>query len=285
MKILILGVTGMLGNAIFRYLSSTHDYEVFGTIRTNAGRRFFLDKFQSHLLANVDVHDQNSLVSVFENVRPEIAINCVGLIKQLAEANDPLLALPINAMLPHRLDRLCSLVGTRLIHFSTDCVFSGKKGLYIENDSPDANDLYGKSKLIGEVCESPNTLTLRSSFIGHELNSNNGLIDWFLSQSGTVYGYNKAIFSGMSTVELARIIEQYLLTKPVLHGLYHISAEPIDKMSLLQLVAKEYGKNIEIIPDEKVSIDRSLDSSRFRKITGYTPPSWPDLINMMHKSK
>ena len=148
MKILILGVTGMLGNAIFRYLSSTHDYEVFGTIRTNAGRRFFLDKFQSHLLANVDAHDQNSLVSVFENVRPEIAINCVGLIKQLAEANDPLLALPINAMLPHRLDRLCSLVGSRLIHISTDCVFSGKKGLYIENDSPDANDLYGKSKLI-----------------------------------------------------------------------------------------------------------------------------------------
>ena len=120
MKILILGVTGMLGNAIFRYLSSTHDYEVFGTIRTNAGRRFFLDKFQSHLLAHVDTHDQNSLVSVFESVRPEITINCVGLIKQIAEANDPLLALPINAMLPHRLDRLCSLVGSRLIHISTD---------------------------------------------------------------------------------------------------------------------------------------------------------------------
>ena len=145
--------------------------------------------------------------------------------------------------------------------------------------------MYGKSKFIGEIHGSPSTITLRKYVIGHELNSKNGLIDWFLSQSDTVIGYKKAIFSGMSTIELARIIEQYVLPKSELHGLYHVSAESIDKMSLLQLVAKEYGKNIKIIPDEKVSIDRSLDSSRFRKITGYSPPSWTDLISLMHKSQ
>jgi dTDP-4-dehydrorhamnose reductase len=157
--------------------------------------------------------------------------------------------------------------------------------MYCESDLSDATDLYGKSKFIGEIFDSPTTITMRKSVIGHELNSNNGLIEWFLSQSGTVTGYKKAIFSGMPTVELARIVEQYVIPRPELNGLYHVSVEPIDKMSLLKLVAKEYGKNIEIIPEEKFSIDRSLDSSRFRKITGYSPPSWTDLINLMHKSQ
>ena len=225
------------------------------------------------------------MVSIFEEVRPEVLINCCGLIKQRDGANEPLLVLPVNSILPHRLDRLCSLTGSRLIQISTDCIFSGKKGMYCEIDESDANDLYGKSKFIGEIHDSPSAITLRGSFIGHELGSKIELIDWFLSQSDTVKGYKKAIFSGLPTVELARIVEQYVLPKPELKGLYHVSADPIDKMSLLQLVAKEYGSNVELIPDEKVTIDRSLDSSLFRKITGYTPPSWPDLISLMHKSK
>jgi dTDP-4-dehydrorhamnose reductase len=285
MKILILGVTGMVGNTIFKYFGSKNDFHVTGTLRNTDSLSLFQDKDRSRLLANIDILDQDSLISTFDQVRPELVINCSGLVKQHDEANDPLVALPINSLLPHRLDRLCSLFGTRLIHFSTDCVFSGKKGMYCESDLSDATDLYGKSKFIGEIFDSPTTITMRKSVIGHELNSNNGLIEWFLSQSGTVTGYKKAIFSGMPTVELARIVEQYVIPRPELHGLYHVSVEPIDKMSLLKLVAKEYGKNIEIIPEEKISIDRSLDSSRFRKITGYSPPSWTDLINLMHKSQ
>ena len=285
MKILILGAAGMLGNTIFRYFASKTDFQVTGTFRNVDSLSYFPVQYHSRLLANIDILDQNILSSTFEQTRPELVINCIGLIKQRHEANDPFLAFPINAILPHRLDSLCLQFGARLVHFSTDCVFSGKKGMYCESDLSDATDVYGKSKLAGEITESPTTITLRISTIGHELNSSIGLIDWFLLQSNAVKGYRKAVFSGIPTAEIARIIEKYVMPRPDLQGLYHVSVEPIDKMSLLQLVAKEYGKNIEIIPDLKVSLDRSLDSSRFRKITGYKPPSWTNLIRLMSKSQ
>jgi dTDP-4-dehydrorhamnose reductase len=207
-------------------------------------------------------------------------INAVGLIKQLAGANDALAAIPINSVLPHRLARLCDLVGARLIHISTDCVFSGRKGMYKETDDPDANDLYGRSKFLGEVAY-PNTVTLRTSIIGHELSTAHGLVGWFLAQDGTANGYSRAVFSGLSTVELARIIRDYVIPQPELVGLYHVSSDPINKLDLLRLVAKVYGKTIEIIPSEKVVIDRSLDSTRFRQITGYHPPPWDQLVTAM----
>lgn len=285
MKILILGATGMLGNAFFNYFMVRHKYQVIGTMRSISGRRYFPEQYHSQLLVNIDVLDQDTLVSVFEKVRPQLVINCIGLIKQLDQAKDPLLALPINAMLPHRLLKLCSLLGARLIHFSTDCVFSGKKGMYHETDLSDADDLYGKSKFIGEICDSPTALTLRTSIIGHELGTNFALVDWFLTQSTTVKGYKKAIFSGLPTMEVASVVDRYVIPKPELSGLYHVSAAPIDKLSLLKIVAEEYKKDIEILPDESVCIDRSLDSSRFRQITGYSPPSWEDLVRLMRESQ
>jgi dTDP-4-dehydrorhamnose reductase len=206
----------------------------------------------------------------------------VGLVKQLAEAEDPLAALPINALLPHRLSRLCSLVGARLVHISTDCVFSGAKGCYREGDMPDAQDLYGRSKLLGEVTGDAHAITLRTSIIGHEIGRAHGLVGWFLEQSGTVNGYRRAIFSGIPTVELACIIRDRVLPNRQLQGLYHVSAAPIDKLSLLQTVASQYRHAVEIIPDDRVNIDRSLDSSRFRNATGYTPPDWPELVRRMH---
>lgn len=272
----------MLGSAVFRQLSTEQRYQVWGTLRNNNGRHHFPEQAQAQLLSNVDVLNQDSLISVFERVRPDVVINCVGLIKQLAEGNDPLSALPINAMLPHRLVKLCGLTGARLIHVSTDCVFSGLKGLYTEDDPSDAEDLYGKSKFIGELHGTPQAITLRTSIIGHELTSNYALIDWFLSQCGPVKGYANAIFSGLPTVELARVMRDYVIPAPELHGLYHVSVEPIDKLSLLRLVAEVYGKKIEIVADEQVCIDRSLDSSRFRQATGYVPPTWPELIKKMH---
>lgn len=281
MNVLVLGVTGMLGSAVFRQLSHDQRYRVWGTLRNGGGRRHFPEQLHTQLISNIDVLDQDALVSVMERLRPDVVINCVGLIKQLADANDPLSALPINAMLPHRLAKLCGLVSARLIHVSTDCVFSGRKGMYTEADLSDAEDLYGKSKFIGELHEMQHAITLRTSIIGHEQGTNFSLIDWFLSQSGSVKGYTKAIFSGLPTVELARVIKDYVIPNPALHGLYHVSVEPIDKLSLLRLVAGVYGHEIQIIPDEQVCIDRSLDSSRFRQAAGYLPPAWPELVKMM----
>jgi dTDP-4-dehydrorhamnose reductase len=280
-KILVLGATGMLGNAVFRYMSDDPELQVWGTIQNATGKRYFTETLQPYLIANVNVLDFDTLAGVFEQIRPNAVVNCIGLIKQLADAKDPLSALPINAMLPHRLAKICALSGARLIHVSTDCVFSGRAGMYTETDPSDADDLYGKSKYIGELHDSPHAITLRTSIIGHELSSRVGLIDWFLAQEGSVKGYAKAVFSGLPTVELARIIRTFVLTNPDLSGLYHVSAAPIDKYSLLRLVAEVYQKTVAIVPNEAVRIDRSLDSTRFRQATGYKPPSWPELILMM----
>ncbi|WP_338525658.1 SDR family oxidoreductase [Pseudomonas batumici] len=285
MRVLVLGATGMLGNAVFKVLSGSPTLSVTGTVRSAKGIESFDKSIKGRLIAGVDVLDQDSLIDVFSQCKPEVVINCVGLIKQLSSAKDPLSTLPINAMLPHRLSKLCALTSARLVHISTDCVFSGRKGMYKEEDISDAEDLYGKSKYIGEVNDQPHVVTLRTSIIGHELNSQASLIDWFLSQSGTVKGFSKAIFSGLPTVELARVIADFVIPRPELQGLYHVSAEPIDKLSLLRQVAKTYQKEINIIPDEQLEIDRSLDSSRFRTAAGYAPPSWADLIEAMRAQR
>ena len=285
MKVLVLGVTGMLGNTLFRYFSADSNYQVWGTLRSPSGCKHFSNDTHSRLISHIDVLDSDDLVSVMEQVRPDVVINCVGLIKQLADAKDPLTALPINAMFPHRLAKFCALANARLVHISTDCVFSGRKGMYAEQDVSDAEDLYGKSKFIGELHDSSHAVTLRTSIIGHELQSSESLIDWFLSQKESTKGYEKAIFSGLPTIELARVIKEYIIPKPELSGLYHVSVEPIDKLSLLKLVAEVYHKEIQIIPDDQVCIDRSLDSSRFQQATGYTPPSWPELVKSMHASR
>lgn len=154
--------------------------------------------------------------------------------------------------------------------------------MYTEADVSDAKDLYGRSKYMGEV-DYPYAITLRTSIIGHELDGARSLVGWFLAQEGSVKGFKRAIFSGLPTVEIARIIRDFVIPRPDLHGLYHVSAEPIDKYELLRLVAQVYGKNIEIISDDKLAIDRSLDSSRFRELTGYNPPSWPALVQVMHQ--
>lgn len=285
MKILVLGVTGMLGNAVFRVFSADMAHEVWGTLRSGATLRHFPPQHHSRLLVGLDVLDHDALIAVLAKTRPDVVINCVGLIKQLADAKDPLSALPINAMLPHRLARLCALSDARLIHVSTDCVFSGRKGRYLESDLSDAEDLYGKSKYIGELHDLPNAITLRTSIIGHELGSNYALVDWFLSQQGSVKGFTKAVFSGLPTVELARVMKDFVIPHPQLCGLHHVAAEPIAKLDLLQLVATQYGKQIEIRPDDGLVIDRSLNGSLFRDATGYVAPGWPELIGKMHANR
>jgi dTDP-4-dehydrorhamnose reductase len=285
MKILVLGATGMLGSAMFKQLFADERYSVWGTMRSPTALGSFSEAERENLVSNIDVLDSDQLISIFSKIQPDVVINCVGLIKQLSSAKDPLAVLPINSMLPHRLAKICELCNSRLIQISTDCVFSGSKGMYAETDISDAEDIYGKSKFLGEVTDADSVVTLRTSIIGHELNSNFSLVDWFLSQSGSVKGYAKAIFSGLPTVELARVVRDFVLPNTELSGLYQVSASPIDKYSLLKLISNIYNKKIEIIKDESLVIDRSLDSSKFQAATGYSAPSWLDLIDYMYRTR
>ena len=272
MKILVLGASGMLGNAMVRVLSENTDWQVYGTVRSESSKRFFNADIAARLLSGIDAEQNDSLMQAFICIRPDVVINCVGLIKQLADADDPLQAIPINALLPHRLARLCELSGARLVHMSTDCVFTGDKGGYQESDLSDAKDLYGRSKYLGEVAYS-HTITLRTSIIGHELQSAHGLVGWFLSQKERCNGFTKAIFSGLPTVVLAQIVRDEVIPRADLSGIYHVAAQPISKFELLKLIAEVYGKSIEVMPDDRLVIDRSLNADRFKMVTGYVVPS------------
>lgn len=283
-KILILGAAGMLGNAAYRLFAGSPGFDVVGTVRGGAPGAL-TQSATARLLGGVNATDQDSLVRVIGETRPDVVINCIGVVKQLSAAKDPLVSITLNSLLPHRLAELCAAARARLVHISTDCVFDGRKGDYKETDASNAEDLYGKSKFLGEV-DYPNAITLRTSIIGHELNSAHSLVDWFLSQPGPeVKGYRKAIYSGLPTVELARVIRDVVIPRPEMRGLWHVAADKIDKFELLKLVAQEYGKAITIIPDDAVAIDRSMDGSRFRASTGYTAPAWPELIARMRAAR
>jgi dTDP-4-dehydrorhamnose reductase len=280
MKVLVFGATGMLGNAIVRRFSEHTRFEVFGTVRGSQVPSYFSQEAATRVVTGVDVENHDSLVSAFLKVKPALVINCVGLVKQLSDGNDPLVAVPMNTLLPHKLARLSELVNARLIQVSTDCVFSGKQGAYVESDTPDASDVYGRSKLMGEV-DYPHCVTLRTSIIGHELSGNRSLVGWFLSQKGAVKGFPNAIFSGFPTVELADIIIDQVVPRAELRGLYHVAANPISKFDLLTLVAQVYRHEIEIRRDDSVRIDRSLNADRFNSLTGYRAPEWRSLVQRM----
>lgn len=281
-RVLVLGASGMLGSTLFRVFSRDSQFETFGSIREACAKLHFSSELHEALIPNVYLDGESGLLSAFAVAKPDVVINCVGIVKQLPNANNHLESLAINATLPHRLAKYCSAVGARLVHFSTDCVFSGKQGQYSEDDFPDAYDLYGRTKYLGEVAYE-NSITLRTSIIGHELNRSRSLIDWFLSQSNEVKGFAKAVFSGLPTIEVARVIREYVVPRPNLNGVFHLSVDPINKYELLNLVASAYGKAIQIVPDNQLAIDRSLNSDRFRLATGFRPKPWPDLIKDMHE--
>lgn len=280
MRVLILGAGGMLGHKIGQVL--TQHFDTYLTVRKPTSAYlcygiFDLEKIRSR----VDCFNFDSIVRVINELKPDIIVNCIGIIKQLAEAYDPVYALTINSILSHRLKNLCSLIDIRLIHFSTDCVFSGRKGMYTEDDESDATDLYGRSKYLGEV-DGDNCLTLRTSIIGRELNTKNGFLEWFLNNDdGTVKGYTNVIFSGFPTIVLAKILVKIIHEFPKLSGVWHVASDPISKFDLLQLINTEYSLQINISPFADYSIDRSLDSSRFRNETGIIPSKWPELIRIM----
>ncbi|WP_027714513.1 SDR family oxidoreductase [Desulfuromonas sp. TF] len=276
MRILILGGDGMLGHQLLKHLSLRH--EVKTTLRQDLGA------YSSYCLFNkqnsfdaVDIRSLERLVEVIADFQPEAIVNAVGIVKQRPNAKESIPSLEINALLPHRLAILCKGIGARLIHLSTDCVFSGKKGNYLESDPSDAEDLYGKTKYLGEVHDN-NCLTLRTSIIGRELSRNRSLLEWFLAQKGTVKGFTNAIYTGFTTLEMSRIIEKMLVEFPNASGVYQVSSEPINKYELLLLFREKLGHDIEIVPEDSFCCDRSLDSSRFRADFMYNPPDWNAML-------
>lgn len=276
MRILILGGDGMLGHQLLKSLAPRHEVRV--TLRQDLEAYASYQLFNNdNAYAGIDVRSLERLTEVLADFRPEAVINAVGIVKQRPTAKESIPSLEINSLLPHRLAVLCKAVGARLIHLSTDCIFSGKKGNYQENDPSDAEDLYGKTKFLGET-QDDHCLTLRTSIIGRELSRSKSLLEWFLAQSGTIRGFTKAIYNGFTTLEMSRIIENLLVNYPEASGVYQVSSEPISKYGLLLLFREKLGIKVEIVPDDSFFCDRSLDSARFRNEFAYLPPTWDAMI-------
>lgn len=270
----------MIGSAMMRAMHAKFPLTTWGTIRDSSFQRYFEPDIAEHLIPGIGVENIDALAKVLGERAPDVVINCAGLTKHKDGADDPLIAVPINTIFPHRLARLCGLIDARLIHISTDCVFSGSGGMYKESDFADASDVYGRSKILGEVAYG-NNVTLRTSTIGRELNSKFGLLEWFLAQQGSCKGYKNAIFSGFPTSYFATVVRDIVLPNSNIRGLYHVSADPISKFDLLSMIAMEYSKKIDIVSEEDFCIDRSLDSTAFKKLTGFQSPDWKTLIQTM----
>jgi dTDP-4-dehydrorhamnose reductase len=277
MRILILGGDGMLGHQMFKHFRGSHDVRVTLRQELSAYSDYHLFSL-GDTYSGVDVRYPEPLLNVLAEFRPQAIINAVGIVKQRPKAHDAIASIEINALLPHRLAIMCNAIGARLVHVSTDCVFSGRDGNYLDDHPSDAEDLYGKSKYLGEVHDA-NAITLRTSIIGKELARKAGLLEWFLAQQGSIKGYTNAIFSGFTTIEFSRIVESLLLRYPNASGVYNVSSEPISKHDLLQLIKHKAGLPIEVVPDGAFQCDRSLDSARFRREFNYTPPSWEAMVD------
>jgi dTDP-4-dehydrorhamnose reductase len=277
MRVLILGGSGMLGHKVWQVLKNRFEVHVAtrgGWTRWGQAGPFEPDRFHGGLEAgNLD-----TLPQILVAARPEVIINCVGIVKQAAAAADPMANLTVNALFPHRVAAACQMTGSRLIQISTDCVFSGRKGGYSEADTPDAEDLYGRTKLLGEVT-GPRCLTLRTSIIGRELCRQSGLVEWFRANRGKrVRGYTQAIFSGFTTQAMGEILARIIGEFPALSGLYHVASEPISKHLLLMKIAKALDLDITVEPYADYHCDRSLNASRFQAEACWRPPSWDSMI-------
>lgn len=270
MKVLVLGGTGMLGHVVGRKLGQR--YDTYLTVR-GAGDG-------PAVLGGVDARRLETVVAALDQVRPEAVVNCIGAIKQRPEGRDPDTATAVNAVFPHQLAPACAARGARLIHISTDCVFSGRQGGYRETDPPDPVDLYGRTKLLGEPAGDA-CLTLRTSLIGRELGTANGLVEWFLGQTGRVDGFTNAIFSGITAEACADVLADVIELHPELGGLRHVAGEAISKHDLLVLLREASGHAVEIEPVAEPELDRSLDASRFRDETGWVPATMCAMIARM----
>lgn len=275
-RVLVLGGSGMLGHKLWQVLDQRMD--AYATLRTTehpAARPALLDPART--IPQVAADSFDTVERALDSAQPQVVVNCIGIVKQAREARDPIPSISINSLFPHRLAALCRAEGVRLIHVSTDCVFSGRVGRYTEDDIPDPVDLYGRSKLLGEV-EDGDCLTVRTSIIGRELSGTSGLLEWFLGQPTEVRGFRRAIFSGLTTQALSRMIASIIIDHPDLSGVRHVASTPISKFDLLCLLKNAYRLSVEIVPDDEIACDRSLDGTRFEQETGLQSPSWREMV-------
>jgi dTDP-4-dehydrorhamnose reductase len=277
MKILILGGRGMLGHKVWQVCRDGFDCRA--TIRGEAVPAAERATFPpDETMAGVDAADFATVERAVDQAQPDVVVNAIGIVKQLDAAADPVISIEMNALFPHRLARLTAARGARLIHISTDCVYTGRAGRYTEDVPSDADDLYGRSKRLGEPT-GPGALTIRTSIVGRELQGAHGLVEWFLGRrGGRVKGFTRAWFSGLTTAALAGTIVRVIDRHPDVSGLYHVAADRISKHELLGLVNDAFGAGITIDADETFEIDRSLDAGRFRAATGWAPAPWPEMV-------
>lgn len=280
MKILILGATGMLGHKLALKLAAKH--EVWATVR-GAAPAFFLNQKGPvpSIISGVDAFKPGSVQAAIIQVQPDYVLNCIGVVKQLAAAKDPVTSITINALFPHQLEKLAEQYKFKLIHFSTDCVFSGKGGPYPQTAPSDVNDLYGMTKFLGEVT-GPQALTLRSSIIGREFTNPTGLVEWFLSQKGqTVKGFSGALYTGLTTNAMADLVADIMEHHPQLHGLYQVASGEISKYDLLKIINDVAGTKTAIEEETEFFCDRRLDGTEFHNATGWVAPSWKTMVKTM----
>ncbi len=279
MKVLILGVSGMLGHKAFEIFDNKKNFSAYGTLRSIKKTPNFTNR--KNIFSNFDAKNPDKFFYLIEKIQPNLIINCIGVISQRKDINDPETAIQVNSLFPHKVAKHINNTDIRLIQISTDCVYSGKKGDYKENDFPDAEDLYGKTKYLGELYQYANCLTLRTSIIGHEIKEKLSLLEWFLNQKKPIKGYTNAIYSGFTTLELVNIIEKVII-KNKNNGLYHIASKPISKYDLLNLIARHYQHDLKILKEPSYKSDKSLNSSRFLRDFNYEVKSWDLMIQEMY---
>jgi len=280
-SVVVLGGTGMLGHKIFQRLAGA-GFNAHCTARgalTERQRMILTAHGEERVDMGLDAHNFGRFADYLNQTRPFVVVNCVGIVKQRPEAQQPLEAIALNALFPHQVAGLIGAWGGRLVHFSTDCVFRGDGGPYLEHDMPDADDLYGKTKALGEISDRENTLTIRTSIIGREIGGKRSLLEWFLSHSqGSVRGFRQHLYSGVTTNYLADVVLELIRSFPHLRGLHQIASEPISKYQLLLHAARVFGSNVQVEADDSTACNRVLDGTRFREATGLCCPSWPDLL-------
>lgn len=279
MRVLVLGGSGMLGHVVARDLSQRFD--VWTTDRGDSGLVSLHTGIPTErIITGFNALSRDSLSQAVQASSPDWIVNCIGLIKQAPEVGDQQLLEALNVSLPRTLADLGSSGSFRLLHVSTDCVFSGLKGTsYSESDIPDARDPYGRAKALGEMELGDKALIVRTSCVGPEIQRSFGLLEWFLSQPpGVVGGFSHALWSGLPTVTLAAALGTFIARSQELSGTYHVASNPIDKASLLRLISMELGNRWEIVDVDEPRLDRSLDASKVRSEIGLDPGTWPELV-------
>ena len=276
--ILVFGSSGMLGHMVIRVLSPHH--HVIGTTSSKYDKQSPLARILSedNWIDQVDVRNLPTVEQAIRSAKPDVVINCVGMIKQKMGAENNVDAIHINSLFPHQLAGICLKSNSRLIHFSTDCVFQGTPGIKRLSDTPNATDLYGLSKFLGEVAHG-SSLTLRTSIVGRQLFGSESLLEWAISQRGTtVNGYKNAIYTGLTTNRISLIIKKVIEDFPELSGIYQVASSPISKFELISKINNLLQLNLSIEPDTNFYCDRTLDGTKFNKLTNIEIPSWDEML-------